>query len=282
MTKDDSANQGSGLASRLVLEERGADRFRGHPGPARGRAPGRVFGGLALAQAFAAAARTAPDCELQSLHAHFLSPARYGEAIGFEVERLREGVSLDVRSVLARQRGEAVCHVTFSFGRESSGRRHDDRCPAVPGPDGLPEIRGRWGALAEEIELRLIPPAVGQPFGLWMRPRTALPEDGLLHHASFIYASDGPLVAAAARALGIAGATLRAASIDHALWIHGPARFDDWHVFLAESPVSHAETAWAVGALYDRTGRRVASVAQAARIQAFPGGSVGPAEPNGA
>lgn len=270
MTKDDFSNQGSDLASRLALEAGGADRFCGHPGPARGRAPGRVFGGLVLAQAFIAAARTAPGCELQSLHAHFLSPARYGETIGFEVERLREGVSLDVRSVLARQRGEAVCHVTLSFCRESGERRHDTRCPAVPGPEGLPEIRGRWGALAEEIELRLIPAAAGQSFGLWMRPRTPLPEGELLHLASFVYASDGPLVAAAARALGIAGAALRAASVDHSLWIHGPARFDDWHVLLAESPVSHGESAWAVGALYDRSGRRVASVAQAARIQAFP------------
>lgn len=275
MHASDLSDDDTRLAAQLVLEEAGVGFFRGHPGAPRGRSPGRVFGGLLLAQALVAAARTSPGCAPHSLHAHFLSPARYGDAIEYEVEHLRDGVSFDVRSVTARQGGEAVCRATLSFSRDSGERGHDVRCPELPGPENLPEIGGQWGALGRALELRLLPTTDQRPFGLWMRPRAPLPDDAELHAAAVAYASDGPLVAAAAHAQGIPGSALRAASLDHALWIHGPTRFDDWHVLLAESPVSHAESAWAVGGLYDRSGARVASVAQGARVQA-----ISPASPS--
>jgi acyl-CoA thioesterase-2 len=52
------------------------------------------------------------------------------------------------------------------------------------------------------------------------------------------------------------------ASLDHAMWLHRPARFDGWVLYASESPVAHAARGLVLGAMYDRSGARIASVAQ--------------------
>ena len=51
-------------------------------------------------------------------------------------------------------------------------------------------------------------------------------------------------------------------SLDHAMWLHRAPRFDDWILYVSESPVSHAARGLAFGAMYARDGVRFASVAQ--------------------
>ena len=50
--------------------------------------------------------------------------------------------------------------------------------------------------------------------------------------------------------------------LDHAVWLHYPARFDDWLLYVSESPAAHAARALVLGAMYRRDGTRVVSVAQ--------------------
>jgi acyl-CoA thioesterase-2 len=55
------------------------------------------------------------------------------------------------------------------------------------------------------------------------------------------------------------------ASLDHALWFHRPARFDEWLLYAMDSPSAQAARGLARGQIFDRAGRLVASVAQEGR-----------------
>ena len=57
------------------------------------------------------------------------------------------------------------------------------------------------------------------------------------------------------------------ASLDHSLWFHREVRFDDWWLYVMESPVAHQARALIHGAMYRRDGSRVVSVAQEALIR---------------
>ena len=57
------------------------------------------------------------------------------------------------------------------------------------------------------------------------------------------------------------------ASLDHALWLHRPVRFDDWLQFVSASPVAHGARGLILGAVFRRDGTRIASVAQEGSIR---------------
>ncbi|MBA4181484.1 MAG: hypothetical protein C0506_12915 [Anaerolinea sp.] len=76
------------------------------------------------------------------------------------------------------------------------------------------------------------------------------------------YASDSGMVATVAHAYGSwmpGGAT---ASLDHAIWWHRPPRFDDWLLYVTDSPAAHSARALTWGHMYRPDGTLVASVAQ--------------------
>ncbi len=269
----------AGLLERLALEPDGEDRFAADPG----RGEGRLFGGLVAAQACVAAGRTAPDRSLHSLPAYFLRPGRHGVPIRFEVHRIRDGRSFTTRRVVAVQAGSAIFNLSASFCTPEAGIAHQDPMPEAPAPEGLidwedhraqilgdPAQRRRDGP----VEIRLCDPddptpgAVQEPRRrVWLRPRGALPEDPLLHAALLVYASDRTLLGTAARPHGLPWGRRMAASLDHALWLHRPARFDDWVLYASESPVAFAARGLVFGAMYTRDGARLASVAQEGLIR---------------
>ena len=93
------------------------------------------------------------------------------------------------------------------------------------------------------------------------RARASLKERGL--SALLVFASDRTLINATFLAAGITpGPRYRFASLDHAVWLHGAPRFDDWVLYLSRSPVAHAGRGLNHGAMYDTAGRRIASVTQ--------------------
>jgi acyl-CoA thioesterase-2 len=57
------------------------------------------------------------------------------------------------------------------------------------------------------------------------------------------------------------------ASLDHAMWLHRPARFDDWVLYASYSPVAAVARGLVFGGMYDRAGTRIASVAQEGLIR---------------
>jgi acyl-CoA thioesterase-2 len=260
------------LLGGLDLEEIREDVFRARTG----RGAERLFGGLLLAQAVIAAGRTIAGRHLHSLHASFLRPGRSRVPFEIAVERLRDGRSFSARRVTGTQANEVTIIATASFTRPSEGVFHQDPMPSAPDPDGLPDWEDiRATMLGTErrhdvpVELRVCDaerkiagarlPAYRR---VWIRPRGTLPDDPLLHAAMFVFATDRTLLRVAARPHGPVWGLRHAASLDHAVWLHHLTRFDDWVLYVCESPVAVAGRALALGAMYGRDGRRLVSVAQ--------------------
>lgn len=271
------------LARLLDLEPAGERRFHGETG----EGSVRLFGGLVAAQAFVAAARTVVGREPHSLHAYFLRPGAGGAPVDYGVEPTKQGRNFAARRVTAWQSGEIIFTLHASFTRPEAGISHHEPPPAAPDPEALPPyeqtrigIRGeiRRDYSREPIELRDADPddpdpRIAQPprRRLWMRPRGAPPQDPTLHTALLIYASDRSFVATGARPHGAARVRRRAASLDHAVWLHRRVRFTDWMLFEMWSPAAHEGRALVLGGIYARDGTRVASVAQEGLFRTRPG-----------
>jgi acyl-CoA thioesterase-2 len=82
-----------------------------------------------------------------------------------------------------------------------------------------------------------------------------------------VYATDRTLLSTASRPHGLPWGKRMAASLDHAVWIHHPVRFDDWHLYASESPVAQSARGLVFGAMYNLRGIRIASVAQEGLIR---------------
>jgi acyl-CoA thioesterase-2 len=266
------------LLNLLALERMDRDLFLGDPGGGTGR----LFGGLVAAQSVVAAGLTAKEGTLHSLHAYFLRPGRHDSPLRFVVDAIRDGRTFTTRRVVALQAGEAIFNLSASFAKPEEGISHQDEMPDADGPEGLEdwELRRarhmntpvRWRN--DAIELRMCDPddfAEGRNMlaerKLWMRPRGPLPNDPLIHAALLVYASDRTLLSTAGRPHGLLPGTMRAASLDHAFWLHHPPRFDDWILYVTNSPVAHAARGLIHGAMYSREGVRVASVTQEGLIR---------------
>ncbi len=252
----------------------------------RGRAPGgtgRLFGGLVASQAALAALQTVDrERALHSLHAYFLRPGSHGAPLTFAVDRIRDGRSFTTRRVVVRQQDEAIFNLSASFALPEPGISHQEAMPEAPVPDTLPdweELRaeklGRAGAVRPQpIWVRSCDPddldggRQAPHKRVWLRPNGALPDDPQLHTALLVYASDRTLISTASRPHGLAWRERNIASLDHAVWIHRtPPRFDDWLLFVSTSPVAQAARGLVHGALYNRQGQRIASVAQEGLIR---------------
>jgi len=268
---------------RFELEALDADLFLGDPGGGEGR----LFGGLVAAQCVMAAGRTVGnDRALHSLHGYFLRPGRHDVPIRFVVDRIRDGRSFTTRRVKAHQAGEAIFSLSASFAVPEEGIAHQNEMPEAPGPEGLPDwedVRAETIGVPDArrfdsaVEVRMVDPPDSDTAPrqrTWVRCIGELPDDPLVHTAMLVYATDRTLLGTAARPHAIPWGERFGASLDHAVWIHHPVKFDDWLLYAAESPVAHAARGLIFGGLYYRDGRRVASVAQEAlirRIRSTPG-----------
>jgi acyl-CoA thioesterase-2 len=268
----DAATPLARLLHRLDLHQQDDTLFIGDPG----NGTGALFGGMVAAQSTVAAGRTVHDRNLHSLHGYFLRPGRHNVPIHFSVDRIREGRTFSTRSVVARQEGEPIFNLSADFTRPEEGISHQDPMPDAPEPAELPD----WEDLRAQllggsrrpdgpVEVRVCDPDSTEPGAklparrrVWMRPRGTLPEEGLVHAAMLVYASDRTLLRTAARPHGATWRLRVGASLDHAVWLHQPARFDGWVLFASESPVAHAARALLLGAMFRRDGVRIASVAQ--------------------
>lgn len=255
----------------LDLEEIRKDVFRARTGASAER----LFGGLLLAQAVIAAGRTVEGRHLHSLHASFLRPGRSRVPLDLAVERLRDGRSFSARRVTGTQGHDVTIVATASFTLPGEGISHQDTMPPAPDPERLPDWEELRAAMLHTerryvaVELRLCdadPAHADRPLPayrrLWVRPRGEIPDDPLLHAALFVFATDRTLLRVSARPHGSIWNVRHAASLDHAVWLHYPAKFDDWVLYVCESPVAAEGRALAYGVMYGRDGRRLVSVAQ--------------------
>ena len=284
MTASDAGTDRSttSLVALLDLERIEEDVFRGRqPDDERQR----VFGGQVAGQALVAAGRTVPgDRPVHSLHAYFLRPGDPRVPIVYTVDRIRDGRSFTTRRVVGIQHGKAIFNLQASFALVEEGLSHQDPVPAVPDPATLPTMEEvlrpvggaahAWWARPAPIDARPVtdPAQVVRrrggdsqdPSMLWMRTTETLPDDPLVHVCAAAFASDMTLLDAVLVRHGMSwDEDLSAgASLDHAMWFHGPFRADEWFLYEQHSAWSGGARGLARGAITTHDGRRVASVVQ--------------------
>jgi acyl-CoA thioesterase II len=273
------------FVNELAVEQVDPLRFRGETG---GGGPWpRVFGGMVLAQASTAAARTVDGERSQhSLHAYFLRGGSNQKPIDYVVTIERDGRTFSARHVAAMQGEDVICDLMLSFARPQDGIDHADAMPEVPPPDACepqhwepppgidPETLPLWPFEAREVTPdRMAEPGEDPSDIVWMKLRSPLPDEQLVHTAALVCESDGGSLGAVWRRHGQFGPA--SASLDHAFWLHQPVRWDDWLLFVTRSPVAHAARSLSLRYIYTRDGLHVATMAQEALFRKPPPGQEG-------
>lgn len=255
----------------------------------------RTFGGLVIAQAATAAARTVdPDKPMHSLHGYFILPGDSVKPIVYQVERVRDGRSFSTRRCVAIQNGQVIFFLSASFHLEEDGFSHQTPMPMnVPDPDSLPslaDIMKNYGEIIPPVikqyftgerPIELRPIDLGRYLPLkdgeirpaeqraWVRASRKLPDDPSLHRAVLAYLSDMTLLDTSLVTHGttVFSQEMQAASLDHALWFHRPFRADEWLLYVQDSPNANGALGLTRGSIYARNGDLVASVAQEGLIR---------------
>ncbi|MFE4950720.1 acyl-CoA thioesterase [Leifsonia sp. NPDC056665] len=258
-------------------------------GPSQWMPLGRVFGGQVLAQSIVAATRTvSDDRSIHSMHGYFLRPGDVNYPITFSVDRIHDGRSFSTRRTQAYQNGLPILSMIASFQDEDEGLEHQVAMPQdLPDPESLPNSAAtleevehpvaQYWASQRPFDMRHVPSPIYLSVegahvahqAVWFRSVGDLPDDPALHRAALAYASDYTIMESVMRRHGVAWATpgLKAASLDHAMWWHRPARVDEWLLYTQESPSASGGRGLALGRIFSRDGRLVASVAQEATIR---------------
>ncbi len=280
------------LVRLLDLEQLEVNLFRG-VSPAHAVNSIRVFGGQVAGQALVAAGRTVPeDRFVHSLHAYFIRPGDPRVPIVYEAERVRDGRSFTTRRVLAIQHGEPIFSLSASFQLLQRGIEHTEPMPeGVPEPESLPDLAARiaaggdgwgWAGNPRPLDLRFVEeprfstsrrPAVHTPMRVWMRADGVLPKDHLLHQCMLTYASDLTLLGSviARHEVTSGDGAVQMASLDHAVWFHGPFRADEWLLYEVYSPVASGSRGLATGRFFRQDGALVATTVQEGLVRVSGG-----------
>lgn len=247
---------------------------------------GAVFGGQVMGQALSAANYTLPaDRQAHSFHSYFLRPGDVNKPIIYDVENIRDGKTTSTRCVKALQYGKPIFYMTASFQAPVVGFEHQALIPEVAGPEGLisdgerikqlanylpPKIREKWLS-AKPIEMRQvnyvdpIAPEKTEPLRyIWLKASGELPNDPRIHQYLLAYASDFNFLPTALMPHGRSywERDLQVATIDHSMWFHQDFRFDEWILYVMESPRAIGGRGLVQGRCYTRDGILVASTMQ--------------------
>ena len=193
---------------------------------------------------------------------------RGGPPLELDVAPTRDGRSFSARTVDVRQDGETILSLLASFHVDEAGEDWTrSAAPDVPGPDELPAPEGGVHAHSNLLpfEVRPIPASARDgvpPFHpLWVRMRSQVPDDPVVHSCALAAISD-VWAATGARPPTLPRPEILGTSLDHAVWFHRPARVDEWMLFVLEPVRSSGARALGQGAIYTRDGTLVATVVQ--------------------
>jgi acyl-CoA thioesterase-2 len=225
-----------------------------------------LYGGQVAAQALLAAGLTVDRARHpHSLHGYFLRRGDASRPSMFKVDRDRDGSSFSARRVVAIQRGEVIFSASTSFA--VPGEEMDRQAPELPAVTP-PEDCVAWVVPRMfSMDVR-IPPEDGVtawPARFWSRFTTEIGDDVLLNAAVLTYLSD---VSADMHSFATDG-FIPAASLDHAVWFHHPARMQDWVFTDYAARAIAGNRGMYTGSLFDQSGLMVASVAQEALYRRF-------------
>lgn len=276
----------------LDLRAAGADRFvGGHP---QRTTFSRTFGGQLLAQSLVAAGRTVGGArDVHSAHTHFITGGDPRKDVEFGVSRLRDGRAVANRRVDVTQGGVLVCTMLIAYHEARPGLEHGPSAPPVAAPETLPTLDTVLAGFDESLAMFIealhpidmryandpawLQRGTGETRSdnrVWMRPDGAIPDDRDLHAALLAYASDTTVLDSIVTTHGLSWGLDRilAATLNHSMWFHRPAWFDDWLLYATESPVAAGTRGTGSGTFFGRDGLARASVVQEAVVRHFASG----------
>jgi len=276
------------LVDLLSLERIEENLFRGQ---SQDLGWGNVFGGQVLGQALSAAEQTVSGGRtVHSFHSYFLRTGDARRPIVYDVDCIRDGKSFTTRRVVAIQGGKPIFSMSVSFQVSEPGFDHQADKPAAVGPEGLlseaelaraakdriPEAF-RERALAERpIEIRPVEPIdplkpTPRPPSrqVWYRAAGRLPDAPRIHQYLLAYASDFNFLGTSMQPHGVSWLTpgMHVARLDHAMWFHRPFRFDDWPLYVVDSPSASSARGLVRGQFFTEAGVLVASTVQEGLIR---------------
>jgi acyl-CoA thioesterase-2 len=275
------------LPDTLQLERLEVNLFRG---TTPDTSPGRIFGGQVIAQSLLAAYETVEARICHSMHCYFIRPGDPTVPIVFEVDRSRDGGSFTTRRVIAIQHGQQIFNLAASFQVAEEGFQHEAPMPAAPRWQELaddaetqkkamqdaPEEARKWLSRPRPIEMRSVDSRTYFKDGpkdpesqVWFRAKDPIGDDQHMHQVILAYASDMNLLSTSMRPHGVHWQTpgFQSASLDHAMWFHRPANFNNWHLYAQDSPSASGGRGFIRGSIYAEDGTLVASVAQEGLIR---------------
>jgi acyl-CoA thioesterase-2 len=277
-----------GLLRALDLEPLADDHFRALNEPDRF---GRVFGGQMIAQAVKAASTTVTDKPPHSVHAYFVKSGVHDQPLDVVVDRVRDGRSMAARRVSVSQGQQTLLIAMVSFHDNPIEPEFAEPVPSTPPPGDLPllqdwvdhapnDLRQRgqmWIDRPPPLEIRIGEPphffggtrATG-PRTHWMRLPRGIGDDPLLHGVLLAYASDYLLLDMALRShpMPVTVTSMTSFSVDHALWLHRPIRFDEWHRYTQELISVSGDRGLVRGVIHHLDGHLVANVTQEVLVRA--------------
>ena len=174
------------------------------------------------------------------------------------------------------QDGEAIVNLDASFHADEDGESFQVASPTdgVPGPDELEPEEPEQVAHRRAFDRREVdPPPMGSTRAMWVRARSALPDDTILHSCVLTYMSDSGPVSAARRAVGGGGRwgwdglELMTASLDHTMWFHQPVRADAWLLYDLHAVAGGRARGLSRGAMWTTDGQLAVSVTQEALLR---------------
>ncbi|NKC00524.1 MAG: acyl-CoA thioesterase II [Pseudomonadales bacterium] len=258
------------LLGLLDLEQVEENLFRAFHPEARER---RLYGGQIMAQALVAAARTASERVIHSVHGYFLRPGDPKVPAIIKVERLRDGGSFSSRRVVVVQNGEAIFNMDLSFQAEEAGLEHQDEMPDLrpPVPEKIPEYLFADAFVTWRHEFRRLQSSEPQPPEqfVWFKCNGEVPNDPLIQASLLLYESDNTLLGTAR--LPHRGSydreSMQVASLDHAMWFHGPFDLSEWMLYAQDSPSTSQSRGLTRGRIFTQNGRLVANTIQEGLIR---------------
>ena len=246
-----------------------------------------IFGGHLLGQGVAAACRTAPEGRsIHSLHGYFVAGGTATGDIEYRVERIRDGGTFAHREVRALRGERELFRLTASFQGPEDGliwESAPSHEPDLPEPDGLPDLPellassgtavfdDYWTHRPRAVQLRYAHapwaqagPAADSGIRVWWRTPRPIGDSPHLHSAIAAFVADESISDNVLTPHGLTwtGENLKVVSLDHAMWFHRPFRVDDWLLFVQRPIVTYGARGLALGHIYDRDGRMVATCTQ--------------------
>lgn len=246
---------------------------------------GRIFGGQLLAQAIYAASTTVDQHTPHSLHAYFLQTGDSSRPVEIEVRHVRDGRSMATRQVSVSQGDRTLLTALASFHSNVPEPELSPEPLKVPPPEEMPLLQHwvdrvpqamrrnaqTWIDAPPALEMRIDEPTTflggrqtSNPRSHWMRLPRNIADTPALHTALLAYASDYLMLDMALRSHPHPAdyAAVAAVSLDHAIWMHRPVDFHEWHLYTQETAAIAGHRAMVRGVIRDTAGHTVASTAQ--------------------